>query len=339
MTVDTSSPDLEAVMGFLDHLGVPVMEIEQPCDSEPSITGVNSAFQAEFSASDVAGISVAAAKVQESLPLKQVPQEPQDSDCIELDLIEHQSELYLRNRAWATGRLLDVFFPAESDLPHHRHIAVLHRVFRHNLRNGLNAISGWARIIQDEVGNNPDVVKKAATEIVDRSEQLAQISDEARRLRDLLHTDTKMQSRDLNGLVSCAVADCRRRFESPTIEADIPLDLSVRANEKLSYAFDNLIDNALRHNDIDDVTVRIEADTTASAVDFDAVRLRISDDGSGLNAVEREIVSGECDLDQLNHGSGLGLWLVSWILDAHDAVVDVDVRGEPGTNYTIYLPK
>jgi signal transduction histidine kinase len=281
---------------------------------------------------DVCGTAVEIVATKKQLPVNEVPQYP-SVNGVELDLIQHEGETYLRKRLWDDGNVLVVYHPAGDELPHHRHIRVLHRVFRHNLRNGVNVIQGWAEVIENVAADNPERAAEAAATIAERAEQLGRISDEARRLEKLLHTGTELRSVEIQPVVDQVLAEQTREHQYDSINVDIPDELSVQASDKLRFVIDNLIDNALRHNS--NPTVEI----TAEEAGIDGVYLYIDDDGSGLPAVEKRIITGKCEIDQLNHGSGLGLWLVRWILDTYYAEVDVTTENQAGTTYRIKLNK
>ena len=329
-----ASPSVETVLEFLEQLEVPAIEIDISRPT-PVINRLNDAFVQEFDTNgNLSGSSVTAIiDTDPETPIKRVPRQPTAlNETVELDLLEHDSTTYLRQRAWASDRrLIDLYIDAGSDLPHHQHIAVLHRVFRHNLRNSVNAITGWANYLSERT-DDPQM-EAAASTIVDRATDLARISDEARRLENLLHTDTELRPVNLRQLVLDVVDDCECRFDSPLINVDVPPDVIVIGNEKLRFVVDNLIDNAFRHNDLSTTTV----DVVATELDDDRVELLISDSGSGLPPMEQKVVTGDLEIDQLNHGNGLGLWLVRWILDTHYATVDVSTSADTGTTYQIHL--
>lgn len=330
MSNTEQTPTTHTVLDYYDTLDVPALEIDLTT-KPPCVDSVTTQCRREFTVdTDVCGTAVEIVASEQQLPINKVPQHPA-VDGVELDLIQHNDEVYLRRRLWDRGNLLVVYHPADNELPHHQHISVLHRVFRHNLRNGVNAIKGWAEIIQDTAAENPERAAEAAATISERAEQLARISDEARRLEKLLHTDTELRSVKIKPLINRVLAERTKEHDYNEINIDIPDGLSVQANDKLRFVIDNLVDNALRHNP--NPTVEI----TAEKAGIDSVYLYINDDGTGLPGVEKTIIRGECEVDQLNHGSGLGLWLVRWILDTYHASIDVATQNQTGTTYRIEL--
>jgi PAS domain S-box-containing protein len=124
----------------------------------------------------------------------------------------------------------------------------------------------------------------------------------------------------------------RLREESPgaRVTVDVPDLPPVVAHELLPYAFDNVLDNAVEHNDSDTPRVDIEATvTTESESAGRHVVVRVADNGPGLPPMERRVLASEVET-QLDHSSGLGLWLTRWIVQSSDgsiSVLDSDFGG------------
>jgi two-component system OmpR family sensor kinase len=109
------------------------------------------------------------------------------------------------------------------------------------------------------------------------------------------------------------------------------IDLGITAAQALTVAGDadglrtllrNLIDNAVRYSaDGGRVDVAVEALVTPAG----SVRLRVSDDGPGIEAAERARVFDRFyrRAGTLQPGSGLGLAIVKTIADAHGATVQL----------------
>ncbi|MFC6726882.1 ATP-binding protein, partial [Halobium palmae] len=76
----------------------------------------------------------------------------------------------------------------------------------------------------------------------------------------------------------------------------------------------------------------------SAAVGDDAVELAVRDNGPGIPEMERSVVAGDSEISQLNHGQGLGLWVVKWITNAYDGAFDVGSDGR-GTTATMQLPR
>jgi signal transduction histidine kinase len=79
------------------------------------------------------------------------------------------------------------------------------------------------------------------------------------------------------------------------------------------------------------------ADVTVSVAETDdAVTITISDSGPGIPEHELSVIE-DGDESALEHGSGLGLWLVSWGVTTLGGELDFDT-GDDGTTATVRLP-
>ncbi|PSQ09256.1 hypothetical protein BRC95_01400 [Halobacteriales archaeon QS_5_68_33] len=58
-------------------------------------------------------------------------------------------------------------------------------------------------------------------------------------------------------------------------------------------------------------SVRVESERAG-----EDIRLRVADDGPGIPDHERSAVGESTEITQLEHGSGLGLWVVRWVCES-----------------------
>jgi len=103
----------------------------------------------------------------------------------------------------------------------------------------------------------------------------------------------------------------------------------VEGAPSLTLAFEELLDNAVEHG-TDEPTVSISATETESGV-----AVTVSDDGPGIAAHERDVIlAGE--ETPLQHGSGVGLWLVKWLV--RNVGGTLSFREGDGTTVAVELP-
>lgn len=204
-------------------------------------------------------------------------------------------------------------------------IEVLSRILRHNLRTEMTIIRGHTEGIADQL-EHPDIVDPILSSIDD----LLGITEKARQISDLVNEDRNRTDVELVPL-------CRRlteRYEETDPNAEIVIDgppeAQVRATVDLERAIAELLENAVLHGgESPQVTVRI--DQAAGET-----RISVTDDGPGLNEQDRAVLeSGE--ESPLQHGSGLGLWVVNWIVGQNGGRVDTSV-GANGTTVVVHIP-
>ncbi|QPV64027.1 hypothetical protein I7X12_05200 [Halosimplex litoreum] len=211
-------------------------------------------------------------------------------------------------------------------------LSVLNRVVRHNLRNELSTIIGRASIIAERDGDHTDM----AESILDTADDLADLGDRA-------HEVEEMMARSLNTDPSLAVGPVAERVvdgycatdPTATLSVDAPDSLTVAADETLlSQVLDNLVENAVEHNDAPTPVVTVSARAVPNER---AVRISVADNGAGLPDHERAAIeSGE--ESPLEHGSGLGLWAVNWGVTRLGGRLAFDDRDPIGTVVTVTLP-
>lgn len=202
---------------------------------------------------------------------------------------------------------------------------VLTRVLRHNLRNELATITGNAEVIvREDDGNLAD----RADRIITASQELVDTSQKARRIERIVEGDGHTTEYDLRELAETAVTDVQHRFPDHTFEIDGLDSCHVRAVPGLDAAITNLVENAAEHNDAADprVSVSISAAT-------DGVRLTVTDNGPGIPDHEITVLE-QAEETPLEHGSGVGLWLVDWVIDNADASIEFETT-DAGTTVSI----
>jgi signal transduction histidine kinase len=185
-------------------------------------------------------------------------------------------------------------------------LAVLNRVVRHNLRNELSVVRGFAQEIGSE-GVSDDL---AADRIVEASDNLITLGERAREAAQLLDHEPEAREVDLGEFVSEIAGDLYEEAANLTVETDVPTDATVETDPDLLYrSISHLAQNAVIHNDADDPEVEISVTT-----DRDGrypVEVVVADNGPGIPGHEwRAIEEGK--ETPLEHGSGLGLWAVRW---------------------------
>ncbi len=214
---------------------------------------------------------------------------------------------------------------------HNEQLEVLNRIVRHDIRNQMNVVEGYARILTDSLeGDREDV----AARIENAARELLSISEKIREVSDLVSGDPDRKPVDLSDLLEGALEDFQATYPECTVTASIPDTLWARATVRLEAAVANVLENAGVHSDAPSPEVTVSARENPERGE---VIVRISDDGPGIPDKEYELLTGERDRSQLEHGSGLGLLTTNWIVA--DAGGDLEFAVDGGTTVTIRLPR
>jgi signal transduction histidine kinase len=211
-------------------------------------------------------------------------------------------------------------------------LGVLNRVLRHNLRNEMTTIAGYAQSIARDGGEHAD----AAATIADSADDLLATTERAREVESIMATSPEGDgSVALRPLAAAVVADHADAHPDADFSVDVDDDLHLAVDDHVITAvLDNLVENAVEHNDAPTSVVTVSA---RRLDDRPAARVSVSDNGPGLPEHERAVLERGTE-SALDHGSGLGLWAVKW--GAVRLGADLSFKdGEPeGTVVTLTLP-
>ncbi|MFC5135440.1 MULTISPECIES: PAS domain-containing protein [Haloferacaceae] len=199
-----------------------------------------------------------------------------------------------------------------------RYLTIVNRILRHNLRNELNVVFGFASEIQGMTGD--DRVRDYAARIEATAERLVALGDGAREIKEIVDEGVESDPEPVSvAPVARTVAD-RWRDDRPEARIDVavPPSIAVRADDRFERVLDHLVENAIVHAGSGSPRVSIAAEPDPDGA---GVTVTVSDDGPGIPEAIREVVAGDTEVTQLRHNSGLGLWIVAWVVESYGGTV------------------
>ncbi|WP_299266071.1 histidine kinase N-terminal 7TM domain-containing protein [Halorientalis sp.] len=207
---------------------------------------------------------------------------------------------------------------------------VLNRALRHDLRNEANVVLGYAELGKQ---NNPEA------EWVDAIEShvsgLIDLSEKARQLEQALDSEHVASRRlDAVEVIETVVDDFEAERPDVSIETDIPETAHVSAIEFFADAVGNAVENAIEHNDNPEPLIEVAVSAWA---DDDEFAIEVVDNGPGIHEEERAVLLRGRET-QLNHISGLGLWIINWIVTESGGTVQFEENDPRGSVVTIRVP-
>lgn len=208
-----------------------------------------------------------------------------------------------------------------------RLVSILHRLLRHNLRNEMTVVSGYAEGIRERVSGQ---AVEMAEQILATSSDLVELSEKARKMEHHVDEEPEAKPVDVVPPVWRAVEAVEEDYPDAEVSTDAPTEAVALAAPALETAVHELVENAVKHAG-DDPTVAVEVATSD-----ETVVVRVTDDGPGIPSQDRTVLE-RGDESPLHHGSGIGLWLVYWIVESIDADIATTVN-ERGTTVTVTLP-
>ncbi|ELZ36477.1 PAS domain-containing sensor histidine kinase [Halorubrum tebenquichense] len=210
-----------------------------------------------------------------------------------------------------------------------RQLVVMDNLLRHNLRNDLNLILGTVETIESAV---PDATEHTA--VIRRvGEQLLATAEKEREVIELITDHRDGEPIALDEVIEESVERVGERFPAASIEVGSLDPVVTDGRTELRSAVTELLENAVRHADDDAPTVTVELRRTA-----DGGEIVVRDDHAPIPTVEANVLTGDHDMTDVYHSSGLGFWLVYWSVELSGGSVAVESSDERGNEITIRLP-
>ncbi|MFC6752307.1 hypothetical protein ACFQEU_02300, partial [Halorubrum tibetense] len=135
-----------------------------------------------------------------------------------------------------------------------RQLHVLDNILRHNIRNELNVIHGRGEQLQRNLEGEP---KAAAGTIVDRAETLLTTSEKSREITAVLSDPREPTSVDIGQVVRGLAEETADDWPNADVDVTGPTELVVSATGSIAAAIEELLTNAVIHNDSENPHVRV----------------------------------------------------------------------------------
>ena len=209
-----------------------------------------------------------------------------------------------------------------------RQLVVMDNLLRHNLRNDLNVIRGHAELIdrdRTDVETSTAVIRRTADDLLESAEK-------QRDLIAYLTEDVTPSRVDLAAVAERTVAAVDGRFPDATVDVRTPDAAPARTLDEVEFAMTELVENAVRHAD-GDPEVRV---TVSSGTDRRTVT--VEDRCPPIPEFEASVLTGDHEMSDIYHSTGLGLWLVYWVVELSGGDVEVSTSPDGGNRVVIRLP-
>ena len=212
-------------------------------------------------------------------------------------------------------------------------VSILQRIVRHNIRNDMNIAIGLAQNILDEDSTTPEI-KTNARRIINVCSELSEVSQKVSTIDAIRKGDQSLTPADVVSITNSVISKHRSTNQDTHIKLDVETtQTTVLATDQVSVLIDNLVENAIEHNS-GDIIVEVSIRDAKS----ESILLSISDNGPGIADMEKNVVTGEQPIEKLYHASSLGLWVVRWVVDQHDANIEFEESRFGGTKVNVILP-
>ena len=194
----------------------------------------------------------------------------------------------------------------------------------HNVLNGMQVIMANTERLETHVD---DAAAERLLEVnQDRSETIVDLIQNVRALVRSVSGEFELMDVELAPILREEVASIRQSTPGATVELDVETGVTVKADELLPAAFENVVRNAIDHHDTDSPEIRVSVET-----DGDRVFVRVADDGPGIPDERKAAYFDAGEQGPESIGQGLGLYLVEMLVERYGGEVYIEDNEPRGT--------
>ncbi|ERG92248.1 MAG: histidine kinase-, DNA gyrase B-, and HSP90-like ATPase [Haloquadratum walsbyi J07HQW1] len=245
---------------------------------------------------------------------------------------------------------------------HQQHLEVLSRVLRHNLRNDMNIARGYAETMDSDTAVSDE---NYTANIITTANDVITLAEQSTTITDLIIDPPECQEVNLSDIARQTTERISETYTQASIDINCQETPPVQAIPQVRTAIEELINNAIIHSAGDNVSIDDEfnRDTTVTHTGDDEsiqslslvslprssdvaeaqvsitverlpteneVVVRVEDENQPIPGMDRQILQRGTEIRSVYHGSGLGLWLVYWVVMRSNGTVDVETRDPRG---------
>lgn len=212
----------------------------------------------------------------------------------------------------------------------------LNSTLRHELLNGLNVVQGYTTKLREDHENaavradGDDSRHPALNTIDSRLDDMIDVIQNARVFANTFTGEKDISVVNLSTVLEQRVAATQEAFPDARIDAEVQAGLYVKADETLRHVFENLLQNAIEHNDKQ--TPEVTVTTTAGS---ETVTVEVADNGPGIPDDQKAVVF-EHDRDRTH---GFGLYLVQRLVEFYGGEIEMSDNQPEGTVFVVTLTR
>jgi signal transduction histidine kinase len=188
-----------------------------------------------------------------------------------------------------------------------------------------------AERIQSEASG---AVAASAGKILEITDQLIGLAEKERQITELLREEPTDVEIPVYDHLQHVVSKVSSAYPDATVAIDCPDDVTVHATTQLEEALEELLTNAITHDDSSSPAVTVSVTQTEALT-----RIEVADTGPRIPEMERDILLDDEEQTPLYHGGGLGLWYVKLVTAQSGGTITVEDNSPAGNIVGIELPR
>jgi PAS domain S-box-containing protein len=212
----------------------------------------------------------------------------------------------------------------------------------HELRTPMAAVYGAATTLLHRDGElDGDRRRNLLEMLATEAKRLADITEELLLTSQIDRGDVRVDQRpiDIADVVRTTIATMESQLRAVRLDLETPRELPAAAGDadRLRQVLVNLLDNAVKYSDSDQVSVRVE-------VADGQIVIAVGDEGRGIALADQERIfekfyRADPQLQFAPSGTGLGLYIARELTRRMGGSLDVTSEPGRGSTFTVALPR
>ena len=242
----------------------------------------------------------------------------------------HLSDTIIDDTVYVLGEITDI-----TDYKHNdRRASLFYRLLRHNLRNKVTVITGYANHVTDEAEST--TIQQSGMKIESAATNLNQIAESMKQIETTLtRKRANRTTRQATKAIADVVGDLRETYPNASISISENVELWVAITDAFDYAISHAVENAIIHTESLEPTVDITIDTSPNT---GRVEIRIDDEGPRIPDAELDALDDRAKTTTTHHGSGCGLFVMKWCIETLGGELRIEPDEGCGNSVFFYLP-
>ena len=221
-------------------------------------------------------------------------------------------------------------------------------IFAHDINNILQNIYSSVELSSLYI-NNPEklhTIKELYDIINEQVNRGKKLISNVSKITEIDETETILEKSEVHLILNRAVEYLKNSFQTRNVEVQITSSakkIYVLVNNLLLDVFENILINAVRHNNNPNINISIEI-KSIEVNGNKSIKLEFEDNGIGISAFRKKgIFQKGTRKNQKSKGMGLGLSLVKKIIDSYHGEIWVEdrIKGDykQGSNFILLIPE
>jgi len=189
--------------------------------------------------------------------------------------------------------------------------------------------------VEQALESGCEVSEPFAQNGLDAFEELLELSEKAHAFSQEADADTSQEPMLVNEVVEQTVSTLEREYPRASFSTSVTTQQWLPGSVQLSRALRELCENAIDHTTASSPSVAVTAETTDETHGW--VTISVVDNGPGIPEMQHAVL-GRGEETDLVHASGLGLWIVHWIVASAGGELSLTDDDGTGATVTMRLP-